>query len=253
MKLPILAGNWKMNGSTESVKALLSKLAQSAIEPSIKMVVFPPFPFLPQTEQILRETSIGWGAQDMCAEDDGAFTGEVSATMLLDFGCQFVIVGHSERRHIYGESDELVARKCEKALRCGLTPILCVGETQAERQQGLTEAVVARQLYSALDRIGVADFDKIVVAYEPVWAIGTGLTASPDEAEAVHAFLKHKISEKDAIVGKKMQVLYGGSLKAANANELFAMPNIDGGLVGGASLNGDEFLQMASLLASSKD
>lgn len=250
MKLPILAGNWKMNGSTESVKALLSKLTEKPIDPSIKLAVFPPFPFLAQAQKYLKDSQIAWGAQDLCAEDDGAFTGEVSATMLFDFGCQFVIVGHSERRHIYGEGDELVARKCEKALRCGLRPILCVGETQAERQQGLTERVVERQLYSVLDRIGIADFDKIVVAYEPVWAIGTGLTASPNEAEAVHAFLKHKISEKDAIVGKKMQVLYGGSLKAANANELFAMPNVDGGLVGGASLNGDEFLQMANLLAS---
>ena len=253
MHLPILAGNWKMNGSSQSIQALLSRLAENSIDDqSIKIIVFPPFPYLAQTAKMLTQTNIDWGAQDVCAEDEGAFTGEVSAGMLVDFGCQFVIVGHSERRHIYGETDELVARKCERALVHDLIPILCVGETQNEREQGLTHAVVSRQLSAVLDRVGDQVFDKIVIAYEPVWAIGTGLTAMPDEADAVHSFLKDKISKKNVIVGEKIKVLYGGSLKATNADELFSMPHIDGGLIGGASLDADKFLKIANLLASNK-
>ena len=241
-----------MNGSRKSVEKLLSELTESSIGRSIEMVVFPAFPFLQQVSDRLSYTEIAWGAQDVCAAENGAFTGEVSAAMLIDFGCRFVIVGHSERRHIYGETDKLVARKCQKALAHGLTPILCVGETLDEKRQGLTQTVVERQLTSVLEVIDIEELAKVVLAYEPVWAIGTGLTASNHEAETVHAFLKHKISEKDAIVAKKMRVLYGGSLKAANAAELFAMPNINGGLVGGASQDGKEFLKMAEMLAQGK-
>lgn len=253
MNIPLLAGNWKMNGSRASIDALLGDLKAGIQNSAIEIAVFPPFPYLQQTADLLIDSSILWGAQNLCAEEKGAFTGEVSAAMLTDFKCQFVIVGHSERRLYYGEDDRLIARKCQKALEHGLTPILCVGETEEEKQKGLTEAVIGRQLLSVVEEVGVEAFLKIVLAYEPVWAIGTGLSASCDEAEAAHAFLKYKISEKSAIVAGKMRVLYGGSLKANNAAALFKMPNIDGGLVGGASLDSEEFLQIAEILASEKN
>jgi triosephosphate isomerase (TIM) len=249
MNTPLLAGNWKMNGSRGSIAMLLGNLKKAIQNPTIQMAVFPPFPYLQQTADLLVDSPILWGGQNLCAEEQGAFTGEVSAAMLTDFKCQFVIVGHSERRLYYGEDDRLIARKCQKALEHGLTPILCVGETEGEREKGLTEAVIGRQLLSVLEEVGVEAFLKIVLAYEPVWAIGTGLSASCDEADAVHGFLKYKISEKSAIVAEKMRVLYGGSLKASNAAALFKMPNIDGGLVGGASLDSEEFLRIAEILA----
>lgn len=252
MRTPLLAGNWKMNGSRLSVESLLSNLKNKDLNPSMEMVVFPSFPYLPQTAEMLSDTAIAWGAQDVCVEDNGAFTGEVSAAMLVDFGCRFVIVGHSERRLYYGESDLLAAQKCEKALTSGLTPILCVGETEAEKTNGLTEQVIGRQLSKVLERVGVEAFNSIVLAYEPVWAIGTGLTASPEEAEAAHAFLRHQIAQENAIVAKKLRILYGGSLKANSASALFVMANIDGGLVGGASLDAEEFLKIAEILTAIK-
>jgi triosephosphate isomerase (TIM) len=252
MNIPILAGNWKMNGSRKSIAALLQDLKSAQLTREVEMAVFPPFPYLQQTSDCLASSAVVWGAQDLSVEDQGAFTGEVSAAMLVDFQCRFVIVGHSERRLYHGESDILAAQKCEKALEYGLTPILCVGETQEEKQNGLTEPVIERQLSAVLSIVGVEAFAKAVIAYEPVWAIGTGLSASCEDAESVHAFLKYKISEKSAIVSKKVRVLYGGSLKASNAAQLFAMPNIDGGLVGGASLNSQEFLQLAEILALQK-
>ncbi len=241
-----------MNGSRDSVETLLSGLTKISLDRSVEIAVFPPFPFLQQVENKLRYTGIVWGAQDVCAAENGAFTGEVSAAMLIDFGCQFVIIGHSERRHIYGETDKLIARKCQKALEHGLIPILCVGETLDEKRQGRTQEIVERQLASVLEVVDIEAFAKVVLAYEPVWAIGTGLIASNHEAETVHAFLKHKIAEKNATVAKRIQVLYGGSLKAANAAELFAMPNVNGGLVGGASLDTEEFLKIADILMQCK-
>ena len=248
MKTPLLAGNWKMNGSLKSVASLLGDLKNAKLSRAVEVAVFPPFPYLQQTSDLLAGTDLAWGAQNLSVEDKGAFTGEVSASMLNDFKCRFVIVGHSERRFWYGENDALVARKCQKALEYGLTPILCVGETEEEKHKGLTQCVIERQLFAVLVVIGVEAFAKVVLAYEPVWAIGTGLSASCEEAESVHAFLKYKISQKSATISQKLRVLYGGSLKVSNAAALFAMPNIDGGLVGGASLDSQEFLQLAEML-----
>lgn len=248
MAPPLLAGNWKMNGSRVSVGSLLSTLKEYAIATAGQMAVFPPFPFLQQVSSVLHNTKIMWGAQNVCAHENGAFTGEVSAAMLVDFGCRFVIVGHSERRLLYGEDDLLVAKKCQRALAHGLTPILCVGETQKERENNLTQAVITRQLLQVIEVLGVESLANIVLAYEPVWAIGTGLTASPQEVEAVHVFLKQKIAEKNAIIAQDVQIIYGGSLKAANATALFTIPHVNGGLVGGASLEAGEFLKIFEIL-----
>lgn len=252
MITPLLAGNWKMNGSRASAESLLLQLAQVKLPDAIEMAVFPSYPFLLQAQQILNQTAIAWGAQDVCVEEKGAFTGEVSASMLADFGCRFVIVGHSERRQFYGESNECVACKCQIALAHGLTPIVCVGETLDEKERGLTQNVVGRQLAAVLTKVATDALVKVVLAYEPVWAIGTGLTPSAQEAENVHVFIKQQVAEKNRLVVEKMPVLYGGSLKATNASELFAMPNIDGGLVGGASLDAHEFLDIARQLAQCK-
>jgi triosephosphate isomerase len=185
---------------------------------------------------------VGWGAQNVSERAEGAFTGEVSVSMLADFGCRYVIVGHSERRSLFGESDELVAAKAEAVLENGLTPIVCVGESLDEREKNVTEAVVSRQLDAVISRIGAAGLGNSVVAYEPVWAIGTGKMATPQQAQAVHAFLRNRVAEQDAGVGERLAILYGGSVKGANAAALFAMNDIDGGLIGGASLDLAEFM-----------
>jgi triosephosphate isomerase len=198
---------------------------------------------------MLQESQIGLGAQDVCAENGGAFTGQVSASMLKDVGCRYVIVGHSERRRLYHEDDALIARKFAAALRSGLTPVLCVGETLEEHEAHHTEAVVARQLDAVTAMHGLASFAHAIVAYEPVWAIGTGRTASPQQAQAVHAFLRSRIAAQDANIGGQLRILYGGSVKGGNAAELFAMPDVDGGLVGGASLSADEFKQICAAAA----
>ncbi len=187
-------------------------------------------------------TPIGLGAQDVSDEDSGAYTGEVAGAMLQDVGCRYVIVGHSERRSIYGESDEFTARKHAAALRHGLTPILCVGELLEEREQGATEQVVERQLDAVIDLVGIEGLNGAVIAYEPVWAIGTGKTATPEQAQEVHAFIRGRLGSESTAIAESTRILYGGSVKAANAPELFSMPDIDGGLIGGASLSADEFL-----------
>jgi triosephosphate isomerase len=193
---------------------------------------------------------IAVGAQDVCAQPPGALTGEVCAPMLKDVGCSHVIVGHSERRRWFHEDDALVARKFAAALEAGLTPLLCVGETLEEREGKQTEAVIARQLDAVIAMHGVGGFDRAIVAYEPVWAIGTGRTASPDQAQAVHAFLRDRIHAQDAKIARHLRILYGGSVKAGNAAELFSMPDVDGGLVGGASLSADEFQQICAAAAA---
>ena len=243
----MVAGNWKMNGSRDSVKALLDgiKAGLGNVTKSA-VVVCPSYVFLADVEQMIAGTIIGLGAQNLSTESAGAFTGEISASMLKDFGCQYVIVGHSERRSLYGEDDALVAKKYAVARAAGLTPILCVGETLAEREQGVTEEVVARQLDAAIELEGVAALADGVIAYEPVWAIGTGMTASPEQAQDVHAFIRSRIAEHDAAVADKVQILYGGSVKGANATELFSKPDIDGGLIGGASLDAEDFLKICS-------
>jgi triosephosphate isomerase len=247
MRKKLVAGNWKMHGSLAENAALLG-----AIKPAlqgIEAAVCVPFPYLAQVQAALGGSSIAWGAQNLSEQAKGAFTGEVSAAMLVDFGCRYVIVGHSERRSLYGESDELVAKKYMAAQAAGLTPILCVGESLAEREAGVTESVVARQLDAVLDAAGVASLGKAVVAYEPVWAIGTGKTATPEQAQAVHAFIRSRIAALDAAVAAGLVIQYGGSVKASNAAELFVQADIDGGLIGGASLVAEEFVAICRAAA----
>jgi triosephosphate isomerase len=247
MRKKLVAGNWKMHGSQAENAALLEAL-KSALA-GIEALVCVPFPYLAQVQSALAGSSIAWGAQNVSEQAKGAFTGEVSVSMLLDFGCKYVIVGHSERRSLYGESDALVASKYMAAQAAGLTPILCVGESLEERESGITEAVVARQLDAVIQAAGVASLARAVVAYEPVWAIGTGKTASPEQAQAVHAFIRSKIAALDSGVANQLVIQYGGSVKAANAAELMAQPDIDGGLIGGASLVADEFVAICRAAA----
>ncbi|MDO9371573.1 MAG: triose-phosphate isomerase [Gammaproteobacteria bacterium] len=243
MRQKLIVGNWKMHGSRASVNALIADIRQGiAIVKTTQVAVCPPVIFLGDVEALLKGTPIAWGAQNLCDQPSGAYTGEISADMLREFGCRYVIVGHSERRALYGEGDVLVARKYALAVKSGLIPIFCVGELLAEREAGQTEAVVARQLDAVLNHSGVTALQQGVVAYEPVWAIGTGKTATPEQAQQVHAFIRERVARHDATIGAGLQILYGGSVKAANAAELFRMPDIDGGLIGGASLNAVEFL-----------
>lgn len=245
MRTPIVVGNWKMNGTRKSAAALFAAVAGGADGlTGVEVAVCPPYPLLVDGARALADSPVALGAQDVSEHDQGAFTGEVSGALLGEYGCKFAIVGHSERRTLYGESDAIVARKFMAAQRHGLVPILCVGETLEERESGATEAVVERQLQSVLDVAGVGVFVNALVAYEPVWAIGTGRSASEAQAQAVHAFIRGKISGQDATIGAALRILYGGSVKASNAAGLFGMADIDGGLVGGASLDGDEFLSI---------
>lgn len=242
MRRKLVAGNWKMHGSLAENEALLSGLLAGMADVKAGVAVCVPFPYLAQVQAKLAGSAIAWGAQNLSQQPKGAFTGEVSANMLKDFGCSYVIVGHSERRAIYGESDDLVAEKYAAVQAAGMTPILCVGETLEEREEGVTEAVVARQMDAVINKYGVASLAKAVVAYEPVWAIGTGKTASPEQAQAVHAFIRGKVRELDAAVAEGLVIQYGGSMKPGNAVELLGQPDIDGGLIGGAALNAEEFL-----------
>lgn len=243
MRRPFVAGNWKMNGSVATNKALLDGIkAGLAAVTSTEVAVCPPFVYLRDVAGELKGTAVALGAQNLSEQSAGAYTGEIAAAMLLEFGCRYVIVGHSERRAIYGESDALVAKKFAAARKARLIPILCVGELLEEREAGTTEQVIARQLDAVLALEGIAAFAQAVVAYEPVWAIGTGKTASPDQAQAVHAFIRNKLAAQDATIADKLRILYGGSVKASNAVELFGMADIDGGLIGGAALQAEEFL-----------
>jgi triosephosphate isomerase (TIM) len=243
MRRPIVAGNWKMHGSrAENARLIEALTAQFPAESAAQCVVCPPFVYAQDVGRLLRDSPIELGAQSVCAEAQGAYTGEVSASMLKDVGCTYVIVGHSERRALFGEDDVLVARKYAAAQSKGLMPILCVGEQLAEREEGQTNAVVARQLDAVLELSGAASLANAVIAYEPVWAIGTGKVATPDQAQEVHAFIRGRIAARDAKIAGEARILYGGSVKAGNAVELFAMPDVDGGLIGGASLKAEEFL-----------
>jgi triosephosphate isomerase len=243
MRRKLVVGNWKMFGRLARNKALLEGVVSGVRElRNTDCAVCVPYPYLAQVQTLLQGSSVAWGAQNMSHHEEGAFTGEVAPGMLQEFGCKYVILGHSERRGIYHESDETVALKFEAAIKAGLTPILCVGETLDEREAGVTEEVVARQLDVVLARSGVKALAKAVVAYEPVWAIGTGKTASPDQAQAVHAFIRQRVAKQDSQVAQGLCILYGGSVKAANAAELFSMADIDGGLIGGASLVAEDFV-----------
>jgi triosephosphate isomerase len=243
MRRPLVAGNWKMNGSRDSVAALLDGLLAGIDQvANAEVAVCPPFVYIAEAAARLDGGPIALGAQDLSAHTAGAYTGEVAGPMLADYGCHYVIVGHSERRAYHAEDDALVARKLAAAQAVGLIPIACVGETLDERESGATEAVIGRQLDALLDGPGVAALAAAVIAYEPVWAIGTGHTASPDQAQAVHAFIRDRVAVRDATVAAGLRILYGGSVKGANAPELFAMDDIDGGLIGGAALDAADFL-----------
>jgi triosephosphate isomerase len=245
MRARLVAGNWKMNGSLPGNAALLSAIRNGAHSlGKARCAVCVPFPYLSQAQQSLAGSPVAWGAQNLSQHEKGAYTGEVSAAMLAEFGCTYVIVGHSERRTLYGEDDAVVAAKFGAAVGAGVTPILCVGETLAQREAGQTESVVAGQLGAVMQRFGAAALGHAVLAYEPVWAIGTGRTASPEQAQAVHRLLRERVAQDTAAVARELRILYGGSVKASNAAELFAMPDIDGGLIGGASLAADEFLSI---------
>jgi triosephosphate isomerase len=247
MRRPFVAGNWKMHGSRAENAQLLDGLLQGLpAQASADIAVCPPYVYLWETARLLKSSIIDLGAQSVCTEAVGAFTGEVSAGMLKDVGCTYVIVGHSERRAIYREDDALVARKFLAAQSQRLIPILCVGETLEERERGHTTQVVQRQLAAVLDVAGVGSLARAVIAYEPVWAIGTGKTATPEQAQEVHAHIRADIAGRDAKIAAEVRVLYGGSVKATNAREIFAMPDVDGGLIGGASLKADEFLKICA-------
>lgn len=243
----LVAGNWKMHGSKAMVRTLLEGLlAGSSADGNADLAVFPSHPYLPLTESILSGSHIQWGGQTLNPNAQGAHTGETSGNMLVDMGCQYVLVGHSERRSIYGESDADVALRFKAALDAGLEPILCVGESLEEREAGDTEAVVGRQLDAVINSVGIDAFSQATIAYEPVWAIGTGLTATPAQAQSVHAFIRDKLSALNVIITGQLRILYGGSVKGSNAAELFAQDDIDGGLVGGASLTAEDFLAIYS-------
>lgn len=245
MRRRFVAGNWKMNGSLEANAALLEGVLSGVQDVSeVEMAVFPSFVYLPQVQSLLSGTKVGFGAQNMSQYDHGAYTGEVSGAMLKGIGCQYVLVGHSERRVIFGEDDDVVTEKFMAALDHGLTPVLCIGETQEEREAGETEAVVLRQLNTVLDEAGIETLSKAVIAYEPVWAIGTGLTATPEQAQEVHAFIRKIIALQDEAIANGVRIVYGGSVKPANAAEIFEMPDVDGGLIGGASLKAQDFIEI---------
>jgi triosephosphate isomerase len=247
MRTPLVAGNWKMHGSrADNASLVRSLLDLLRPESRADVLLCPPYVYLWETGRMLKDTDVGLGAQSLCAESQGAFTGEVSGSMLRDVGCGHVLVGHSERRQLFGETDAVVARKFVAAQAHGLTPVLCVGETLEERESGRTTEVVARQLEAVLSVCGAAALGNAVIAYEPVWAIGTGRNATPEQAQEVHAMIRGKVAALDATMAGSVRILYGGSVKASNARELFAMPDIDGGLVGGASLKAEEFAQICA-------
>jgi triosephosphate isomerase (TIM) len=246
MRKRLVAGNWKMHGNRSANAALLEAiLAGIGSIGEMECAVCVPYPYLEQAADRLRGTAVAWGAQNASEHAQGAHTGEVSAAMLADCGCRYVIVGHSERRQLYGETDAQIAAKFCAVQSAGMTPILCVGETLAERDGGKTDSVVRRQLEAVLAVATGRGFADAVLAYEPVWAIGTGRNATPEQARDVHAFLRARVAREDAAVAQELRILYGGSVKAANAAALFAMPEVDGGLIGGASLVAQEFLAIA--------
>ncbi|BBE51380.1 Triosephosphate isomerase [Ferriphaselus amnicola] len=243
MRRKFVAGNWKMHGSMVENAALLNAVIAGMSQlNNVDCAVCVPYPYLAQAQNMLTGSNIMWGAQDVHQLEKGAYTGEVSAEMLKDFGCRYAIVGHSERRAIYGESNLIVAGKFAAAQNAKLVPILCVGETLDDREAGHTESVVAAQLDIVIEMCGVHALRNCVLAYEPVWAIGTGKTASPEQAQAVHAFIRNRVAGHDASVAERLIIQYGGSVKPSNAVELFSMPDIDGGLIGGAALVAEDFL-----------
>jgi triosephosphate isomerase len=246
MRKFLVAGNWKMHGDEASNRALVSGIIEGAPNAeNVSLLVCPPYPYLASVAGQLQGSNVGLGAQNVSEHETGAYTGEVAPAMLRDVGCGYAIVGHSERRTLYAETSEQVAEKMAAALAEGLIPILCVGETLEQRESGSTEQVVAEQLVAAIERNGIAAVGSSVIAYEPVWAIGTGKTATPEQAQDVHRYIRSVLAQHDPSVAEKVQILYGGSVKGDNAAGLFGMPDIDGGLIGGASLKAADFLAIA--------
>jgi triosephosphate isomerase len=245
MRNKLVVGNWKMHGCLATNSGLLNTIRSGALaQTGVALCV--PYPYLSQARQLLEGSPVAWGAQDVAEHDQGAWTGEVSGSMLADFGCRYVLVGHSERRSFFAETDVIVAAKFAAAQRAGLIPILCVGETLVEREAGVTHDVITRQLDAVLAVSGSAAFAHAVVAYEPVWAIGTGKTATPAQAQEVHAAIRGRLARENADLGNRLQILYGGSVKPGNAVEIFSQPDIDGGLIGGASLVAVDFLAICA-------
>ncbi len=250
MRRRIVAGNWKLHGHRAFAFELLDAVIAAEAPQGVERIILPPLPYLGELVEHYGERGLGFGAQDVSLNEKGAYTGEVSAAMLLDVGAKYGLVGHSERRQYHGETSELVARKFFAAKAAGLIPILCIGETLSQREDGQTEWRLQKQLAPVLEQGGVAAFDGVIVAYEPVWAIGTGKTASPEQAQAVHAFIRSEIAAHDARIAGSLPILYGGSVKADNAATLFSQLDVDGGLVGGASLVASDFNAIAAAAAS---
>ena len=249
MRRKIVAGNWKLHGTRAFATALVAEIAASPV-PGVELVILPPLPYIGDLIEDFEGTPLAFGAQDVSSNEQGAYTGEVSASMLVDVGARYGLVGHSERRQYHAESSELVALKFQAAIHAGLRPILCLGEGLEQREAGQTEAVIASQLRPVLERVGVAAFANAVVAYEPVWAIGTGRTASPEQAQAVHAFVRGEVAARDATIAGSLPIVYGGSVKPGNAASLFGQADVDGGLIGGASLVAADFLAIATAAAA---
>ena len=244
MRKTIVAGNWKMNASKESVNSLINGILSGMNGVSSDVIVCAPFPYFSQVESLINGSNLMLGAQNLNVNSGGAFTGEVSADMIMDFGAQHVIVGHSERRSLYGETSAVVAEKTKAAIDAGLIPLLCIGESLEERESGNTETVVAEQLNAVISLLGIDAFDGVIIAYEPVWAIGTGLTATPEQAQSVHLFIRNLLAVNSKSIAQKTPILYGGSMNAGNASDLISCPDIDGGLSGGAALKAEDFLQI---------
>ena len=238
----IVAGNWKMNGSSESINQLVVGLNAAIENTPVEVVVAPSFPYLAQVDNLLEKSSIKMASQNVSEQGSGAFTGEVSISMLQDFAVDYALIGHSERRSIYGETDQVIAEKAKALLATELTPVLCIGESLEQREQNITLDVCFSQIDAVLNLVGVNAFEQVVIAYEPVWAIGTGLSASAEQAQEVHKAIREHIAKSDEVVSEKVRIIYGGSVKASSSSDLFAMPDIDGALVGGASLKVEEFI-----------
>ena len=244
MRQVIVAGNWKMNASKETVNTLVMGILSGMSEVEAKVIVCAPSPYMSQVEALITHSQLNLGAQDLNVNASGAFTGEVSADMIKDFGAQYVVIGHSERRSMYGETDQIVADKVRVALENDLTPLFCIGETLEEREAGNMESVVTRQIQAVIDLSGIDSFKNIIIAYEPVWAIGTGVTATPQQAQDAHAFIRSMLAQNNADIAQSTPILYGGSMNPGNAVELISCEDIDGGLIGGASLKAEDFLQI---------
>lgn len=245
----LVAGNWKLNGSRDSVQALAKAIASGSQDLNSEVLICPSDVHIAEVAQALQGSKVKLGAQNASVHQQGAYTGETAVTMLKEYACEYVIIGHSERRQLFGESEQLCAEKFAAVLDAGLCPIFCIGETLAERDAGNTEAVIKQQLHAVFNVSGQQAFAAAVIAYEPVWAIGTGKTASPEQAQAVHAYIRGLLTEQDSASAAKVRILYGGSVKADNADALFAMPDINGGLIGGAALDAESFLAICKAAA----